>query len=232
LRIPGFEKCLEQFTPVGGSHSEHCLPRGKPINCAQQAWEGLKNVFEGDCSVVSQTGGHIGGVGAPAYLSIHGFEQCLEEFTPVGNQHSEYCLPHRRPYNCADQSWEGLQNVFEGDCPVVSISGQRPLIGGVGAPAYLSIPGFEQCLEEFTPVGGQHSQNCLPHRRPYNCTEEAWEGLQNVFEGDCPRDPCLSTRPAEGACEPYLDRWTFDQGDIFQPISGRQKTPKFVNIFP
>ena len=104
----------------------------------------------------------------------------------------------------------------------------------VGPPAYLSIPGFEQCLEEFTPVGGQHSENCLPHRRPYNCTEQAWEGLQNVFEGDCPagqRDPCLSTRPAEGACEPYLDRWTFDQGYIFQPISGRQKTKNFETFF-
>ena len=59
-------------------------------------------------------------------------------------------------------------------------------IGGVGAPAYLSIPGFESCLEEFTPSGGDHSENCLPNKRPYNCAEQAWEELQNVFEGDCP----------------------------------------------
>ena len=104
-------------------------------------------------------------------------------------------------------------------------------IGGVGAPAYLSIPGFEHCLEEFTPVGALHSENCLPHRKPYYCAERAWEEIQNVFEGDCPRDPCLSTRPAEGACEPYLDRWTFDQGYIFQSISGRQKTKIFETIF-
>ena len=50
----------------------------------------------------------------------------------------------------------------------------------------MSIPGFENCLEEFTPVGGDHSENCLPNKRPYNCAERAWEELQNVFEGDCP----------------------------------------------
>lgn len=25
-------------------------------------------------------------------------------------------------------------------------------------------------------------------------------------------DPCLTSRPSEGACQPYFDRWTFDQG--------------------
>ena len=29
------------------------------------------------------------------------------------------------------------------------------------------------------------------------------------------RDPCLSTRPPEGACEPYLNKWTFDSGKKF-----------------
>ena len=110
-------------------------------------------------------------------------------------------------------------------------SSQTGRIPQVGPPAYLSIPGFEQCLDEFTPAGQSHSEHCLPQRRPYNCAEQSWEGLQNVFEGDCPRDPCMSTRPAEGACEPYLDRWTFDQGYIFQSISGRQKTKIFETIF-
>ena len=51
----------------------------------------------------------------------------------------------------------------------------------------MSIPGFENCLEEFTPAGGDHSENCLPNKRPYSCAERAWEELQNVFEGDCPQ---------------------------------------------
>ena len=51
----------------------------------------------------------------------------------------------------------------------------------------MSVPGYEQCLEEFTPAVGQHSENCLPNKRPYNCAERAWEELQNVFEGDCPQ---------------------------------------------
>ena len=155
----------------------------------------------------SQTGRVPGGtaiqVGPPAYLSIPGFEQCLEEFTPVGGSHSQHCLPQRRPYNCAEQSWEGLQNVFEGDCPVVSQA--PPGFGGVGAPAYLSIPGFEQCLEEFIPVGTDHSENCLPHKKPYNCNQRAWEELQNVFEGKCPHSSPVTDLKTLFECEKDFD---------------------------
>ena len=72
----------------------------------------------------SQTGGFVSGVGAPAYLSIQGYEQCLEEYTPTGSSHSQYCLPTKRPFSCNQKSWNQLQNVFEGDCP------QSTVIGG------------------------------------------------------------------------------------------------------
>ena len=146
------------------------------------------------------TGSQIGGVGAPAYLSIPGFEHCLEEFTPVGALHSENCLPHRKPYYCAERAWEEIQNVFEGDCPYTGSH-----IGGVAAPAYLSIPGFEQCLEEFIPVGADHSENCLPHKKPYNCNQRAWEELQNVFEGKCPHSSPVTDLKTLFECEKDFD---------------------------
>ena len=61
--------------------------------------------------------GFVSGVGAPAYLSISGFELCLNKYTPNGAAHSQFCLPSKKPYNCNEQSWNQLQNVFEGNCP-------------------------------------------------------------------------------------------------------------------
>ena len=71
----------------------------------------------------SQTGGldwrtgDSSGVGAPAYLSVTGYELCLKEYTPAGADHSQFCLPSKKPFNCNEQSWNQLQNVFEGTCP-------------------------------------------------------------------------------------------------------------------
>ena len=59
-------------------------------------------------------------------------------------------------------------------------------VSGVGAPAYLSIPGYELCLNKYTPNGAAHSQFCLPSKKPFICNKRSWNQLQNVFEGDCP----------------------------------------------
>ena len=61
--------------------------------------------------------GFVSGVGAPAYLSISGYELCLNKYTPNGAAHSQFCLPSKKPFICNKQSWNQLQNVFEGDCP-------------------------------------------------------------------------------------------------------------------
>jgi len=71
----------------------------------------------------SQTGGFVGGVGAPAYLSVSGYELCLDEYTPAGTSHSEFCLPQKRPFSCTENSWNQLQNVFKGDCPQSGVIG-------------------------------------------------------------------------------------------------------------
>ena len=142
----------------------------------------------------SPSGGFVSGVGAPAYLSIQGYERCLKEYTPTGSTHSQYCLPTKRPFSCNQRSWSQLQNVFKGDCP--SQTGRVPsgssqtgsFVSGVGAPDYLSIPGYELCLKEYTPPGSFHSKYCLPTKRPFSCNQRSWNQLQNVFEGDCPKN--------------------------------------------
>jgi len=68
--------------------------------------------------------GFVSGIGAPAYLSIPGYELCLESFTPAGASHSEICLPAKKPYYCSDPAWRELQDTFEGDCPNRNSNGQ------------------------------------------------------------------------------------------------------------
>ena len=65
------------------------------------------------------------------------------------------------------------------------------MLGGFGAPEYLSVPGFELCLRSYTPIGQSHSQYCIPSRKPYSCYQRAWDRLQNVFRGDCPAEGTL-----------------------------------------
>ena len=125
-------------------------------------------------------GGHIDGVAAPPYLSVPGFENCLKEYNPDGQSHSQRCIPKKKPNSCSENSWKKLQDVFEGDCPHIGIGADAV------APPYLSVSGFEYCLEEYNPDGQSHSERCLPQSKPNNCSENSWKKLQNVFEGDCP----------------------------------------------
>ena len=62
------------------------------------------------------------------------------------------------------------------------------------------IPGHD--IEEFSKIAG--SRRAQPGESRVTLPAAA----------QTTRDPCLSTQPPEGACEPYLDRWTFDQGTV------------------
>ena len=73
----------------------------------------------------SQTGGFVSGVGAPAYLSIEGYERCLEEYTPTGSFVSILCLPKRKPFSCNRRSWTQLQQVFQEQCPKTNTIGGK-----------------------------------------------------------------------------------------------------------
>ena len=62
----------------------------------------------------------------------------MNQHSPRGASHTEYCLPSTKPNNCVQESWNELQNVFEGNCP----ENQSPgMVGGLGGlpPAYLQV---------------------------------------------------------------------------------------------
>ena len=144
-------------------------------------------------------------------MSIPGYELCLKEYTPRGSFNSQYCLPTKRPFSCNQRSWNQLQNVFEGDCP--SQTGRVPgssfptggFVSGVGAPDYLSIPGYELCLKEYTPPGLSNSQYCLPTKRPFSCNQRSWNQLQRVFDGDCPLSGSFEGRSNDNYYESFTN---------------------------
>ena len=56
------------------------------------------------------------GLGTPSYLSIDGFEDCLDEHTTDG--FTSYCFPKEKPVACMDDSWSKILEEFPGDkCP-------------------------------------------------------------------------------------------------------------------
>ena len=72
------------------------------------------------------------------------------------------CLPHSKPRRCREKAWEQLQDYYHGiKCP------ETPIIGGVGAPEYLSIVGHERCLGEN--LNGGFVSICMPGVKPLSC---------------------------------------------------------------
>ena len=59
---------------------------------------------------------------------------------------------------------------------------ESPSRSGFGAPEYLSIRNFQDCL------GTKNTQWCLPVQKPNLCLQESWVRLQSKFEGE----PCSS----------------------------------------
>ena len=55
------------------------------------------------------------------------------------------------------------------------------------APEYTSIPGFEDCLENYKP-SSSYTAKCLPSEKPLVCFDNSWKKIQMVFDGPkCPR---------------------------------------------
>ncbi len=178
LTVPNHQDCLGSFTPPGATHTSFCMPVTKPENCPDSSWSDLQDKFSGQpCPTI------VGGLGGlpPAYLSVQGYQDCLGDFTPTGSTHSQLCLPSAKPDPCLDPSWAKIQDVFDGlPCPV-TVGGQTGL-----PPAYLSIPGYADCLQEFQ-ASSTHTELCLPNIKPAECYLDSWTQILDVFEGaKCP----------------------------------------------
>ena len=71
-------------------------------------------------------------------------------------------------------------------------------------PAYLDVPGHQECLEEHSAPGSSSSELCLPQSKPEYCSERSWNDLQDVWEGNgrnCPPpddDPIDPIQPIGG----------------------------------
>jgi hypothetical protein len=183
-QVPGYEKCLESEQSLSGTHQELCLPSTKPVSCEKPAWNKLQKVFIGkDCdnqqaSNLSVGIASLGGAQGlpPKYLSITGHNDCLSSHTPRGASHSEICLPRSKPATCIDNSWNALKKqVMDGDltkCQVI-------VDGGLGAlpPKYLSINGYENCVDEQTPRDASHKEICLLEVKPTTCNSDSWDKL-------------------------------------------------------
>ena len=187
LSVSGHEDCLGKYNP-SPSYTAKCLPSNKPSSCSDNSWKKLKQVFHEKCPDTMAIG-----IGAPEYLSVIGYQDCLENYNPSPS-YTAKCLPYAKPLLCSDDSWQEIQNVFEGDsCP-------QQLLGaigaGIGAPEYLSVPGYEDCLENYNP-SPSYTAKCIPLTRPSLCIPPAWEKLQNVFSGpECPKTGIPVTLPA------------------------------------
>ena len=109
--------------------------------------------------------------GAPAYLSIPGFELCLEEVQHPGDSHTEKCIPANKPEYCSQQAWEDLQ-------------ASDPKTSPQKCPGnYMDVPGYEDCIKETGSIAPD-SGICLPvWYKPETCQENAWNLLhENLFQ--------------------------------------------------
>ena len=136
--IEDFQLCLK---PDSGSPFGYCRPRRVPKGCPVPTWSQVNDVFKGDfCRPEKLV---LGGLGTmpPKYLSVEGFDQCLNSHTVPGSSHSEFCLPPSKPKDCSLKSWKLVRESFDGiGCAPAAIG------ANTGAPAYLSVPNFQDCL--------------------------------------------------------------------------------------
>ena len=82
-------------------------------------------------------------VGAPQYLRVPSFRDCLGERSAPRGSYSEFCVPAKKPQNCPQESWLSIQDpkIFSGiQCALDDRN-------GFGISEYLLIPKFQDCLD-------------------------------------------------------------------------------------
>lgn len=200
LKVPDYELCLEIYQVGASALSEYCLPRNKPNSCPESSWKQLLRVFKGIGCGPSTKQTRLQ-VGAPQYLSVPQFRDCLGDHPSPTGSHTELCLPPFKPDNCPLKSWDNLQDdqVF---------TGVRCAATKINTPEYLLVPNFQDCLRV------NEQQWCLPDSKPDDCSEDSWEQIQDSFPGsDCQSDSNESAENSNvlGATPPnYLSVANFE----------------------
>merc|ERR1719435_677798 len=122
------------------------------------------------------------------YVNIKGYQDCLTELFKPGQSSEEFCLPPSKPPGCPTSVWLEIKEEYDPNNFVGGSGGAPPGGGfvGVGAPAYLSIPGYKLCLKDYAPTGQSHTEFCKPATKPDDCAPNSWDRLKTDFNGDCP----------------------------------------------
>ena len=189
LDVPGHQSCLETFQ-ASQHHTQWCLPDQRPEKCFKDTWDRVSSLFQGPSCL---TGRHVlssptvdqplqtVSITTPEYLKVTDYELCLHVYQVGTSAVSEYCLPIDKPTNCPDKSWLQLQRVFHG----IGCGPQTEKLVRVGAPPYLRVASFRDCLGDHPSPTGSHSELCLPASKPEGCPEESWKSLRDpdVFTG-------------------------------------------------
>jgi len=181
---------------MSGSSSHLCLLLQKPLNCPDESFHKLHQVFKGGVCRDQNMKRIIGGIGGtpPAYLSVPKFKDCLGSHKKGSSMH--LCSLIQKPDGCPQESYDKLLEVFDGDLcdnqPGLPHADNFPALGGARAlpPAYLSVPNHRDCLGSHKRGSSMHL--CSLIQKPENCPQESFDKLLEVFEGDlCDNQPGL-----------------------------------------
>jgi len=181
LSVPNHRDCLGR--QMMGTSGHLCLLNEKPDGCPQESFDKLHQVFKGTvCEDQDQMKIPIlGGVDSlpPAYLSVPKHRDCLGSQMIGSSGH--LCQLTDKPDGCPQESFDRLQEVFEGDLCRDQNQKKISVLTGL-PPAYLSVPQHRDCLG--SKKVGSSSQFCLPFEKPEACPQESFNQLRDVFEGD------------------------------------------------
>jgi len=194
LSVPNYQVCMG--SEMSGSSSHLCLLLQKPLNCPDESFHKLHQVFKGGVCRDQNMKRIIGGIGGtpPAYLSVPKFKDCLGSHKKGSSMH--LCSLIQKPDGCPQESYDKLLEVFDGDLcdnqPGLPHADNFPALGGARAlpPAYLSVPNHRDCLGSHKRGSSMHL--CSLIQKPENCPQESFDKLLEVFEGDlCDNQPGL-----------------------------------------
>ena len=181
--------CPFNYDPVCGDNGETYANECQ-FNVAKCNGEVNEIAFEGDCETSIEI--------LPSDPIVNCYIICSEIYEPVcgsnGETYGNECLLDAAKCLESDE----IEFVHDGACdensnPVTQSNNitavmitELPTLIGLAAPSYLSIEGYEDCLDiDNSKIGV--SMLCLPKEKPVDCLEDSWLEINVEFNGNvCP----------------------------------------------
>jgi len=167
LDVPHYKECLAKKDM--GLWVTLCMPSTIADGCPLDSYNQLKEVFGGpdcddDVEALPPT---------PEYLNVPHYKECLghKDF----GLWWEYCMPSTRSNGCPLDSFNKLNDVFDGSDCDEDVQDVPP------TPEYLNIPHYKDCLG--LEDNGLWSEYCMPPTRSNGCPQDSWSQINQVFDG-------------------------------------------------